>query len=351
MSLQAYGRRGTFGSFAQGVGEGLRNLATIRQIQASQEAGERAEIEQGQKTTVFQQQQEEYKRKNERIYDPSTVVDAIPNLDDEGKKYILDKVAPTLGVRPGQKLSLTEVESITEKAQKDPNVMSALRAHQRRGLTAQIAQMEQEIQGLAATDSPDGGLTATANIKARQAAINEKKAELVRINHEDPAWVRQQELDIKRTKAEKATTPNSVAGLRARYAETKNPAYLEQAEALEAEERKLAGIRGRSGEWSPSDTEKKFNFWKRLYPNLSNEEIEKKVVRENIPSEEKYVLDSLTASRKEGASDKELGEVEKAARTTYRRIVGKESPSPGNPGKPGRFRVVEVKPRGAARGF
>ncbi|MCE5336837.1 MAG: hypothetical protein LLG06_19845 [Desulfobacteraceae bacterium] len=86
-------------------------------------------------------------------------------------------------------------------------------------------------------------------------------------------------------------------------------------------------------EFAPSDTEKKFNFWKSLYPNLSKEEIEKKVVKEDIPSETRYVLDAVREARRNGLEDVKAAEED--ARTLYKKLTGttEAGPTPGTAGK------------------
>ena len=153
-----------------------------------------------------------------------------------------------------------------------------------------------------------------------------------------------------RSPAKDQTTPTTAVALRARAAEIKKENPELAAEFLKAarESEKAAEKSAKTREFAPSDTEKKFNFWKSLYPDLSDVEIEKKVRKEDIPSESRYVLDFVKEAIK---NDEDPIKAETQARDLYRRLTGAGKAEPDSETKKGAgvtAREAEVAQR---RGF
>ena len=205
--LRNYGRAT---GFAQGLSEGLRNVATIRNIQKSVEdedradrqeirqktADERAKVVQGQQDTLFKQGQEknardlaEYNRLHDRTIDPETVIGGL-GLDEEGQNYVRKVASPFMP--QGGKLSITDLTTIRDNVMKDPKVVSEIQNHRRRALGKEISAMEEEVNALGSDQG--GGLAQVGIYNQKKALLDQEKA---RMQELDPNWSKREELALK----------------------------------------------------------------------------------------------------------------------------------------------------------
>ncbi len=331
----------TWGGLAQGINEGLRNVALIKGIQDDTAKQEREK-------TTFNQSQAEYKRLNEPIIPVADLINKIPDLGEEGLEYAHDFVKAQ-GVDPAGRISLKQKNELLEALAKDPEAQRAVIGFRRKNLMAKDKALKEELEATTLQGyAPDADVQDTLARKQTEAADVARRLE--ELNLADPVYqskinasFKEREVKAKEKAAEKVerpVLPGSGAALDAAAIQEKDPvkkaAYEQAAKRAYAEEIKQRSVSKEKGNYAPSDTEKKFNFWKSLYPGLSNAEIEKKVSKEDIPSEARYVIDVTKEAVKNGTPQSEIAQVETDARAQYRRLTQgvTQAPANANTGKP-----------------
>lgn len=92
----------------------------------------------------------------------------------------------------------------------------------------------------------------------------------------------------------------------------------------------------------PTELQKNYNFLKGLFPNLSDEEVLGKARKGDLPSEGKYVMDTMKIEQENGGRPDDVKKAGEDARTRYRSLFG------GAPG--GSETVDRMPPRAPVNG-
>ena len=363
----------TWGGLAQGISQGLENVMKIRNIQKSQEdearalrgetrrktLDERATEEFGQRKTLWEQQ-------NKPTVDPMGLVNSVPDLDEAQKGKVATFVKGRTGLDLTKPISMAQAEKVHKDVLSDEDFVTQVKDWQRTNKVAKLSAAKERLAAIEAGEDPTvtelPPLAQRGTYQQQKTAVTELEKDLEVHNARDKAYLAAENLKIKQADEKRKETESTYKGAEearkvakdAREAEKPLADKLEEiivlrdkypkdspewkqyntsARTIMEHQKELKKHEGAAGrQFAPSDTEKKFNFWKALYPNLSNAEIEKKVVKEDIPSETRYVLDAVKESRKEGGTPAELVVAEASARELYRKLTGgapAEAPSGG----------------------
>ena len=101
-----------------------------------------------------------------------------------------------------------------------------------------------------------------------------------------------------------------------------------KADELEKEAAKQRTHAAASREFAPTNLQKDFGFYRRLYPDETNEETLARVQKQDIPTEKKFIIDMVKEAKKNGD---DIVIAENEARTLYRKLTGgveKGAPAP-----------------------
>ncbi|MFH2075556.1 MAG: hypothetical protein ABIJ57_09455 [Pseudomonadota bacterium] len=368
----------TWAGLAQGLESGLGNYMKIRQIQ-NQEERDRQAVERDRLAEQRWQKGEERalraediqrplnqitldraareKTEYDRLHTPSIdpikyVLARNPGAEEGDIKSILSLV-PGGGSRPISPAEAKEVDPLLSTPALTKGILQSRIGRGRERVSLGETSLD-EANRLSMGEEEGFGLGGYAqSVMAKRAALDSEKQRLADLQLEDPREV------VRIAREHAAKTELRATAKEGRDIETHAAAQKkarrddmyaagtidkpEKAEAMAAEATdsvekakwlKLARtLHDRAKEiktavaraertFAPSDTEKKFNFWKSLYPHLSSDEIQKKVIKEDIPSEARYVLDYVKEIIKGGGSPGEVKAAEIEARALYRKITG-----------------------------
>ena len=221
---------------SRGISEGLRNVATIRGIQRSQEEEERAlrgekrqgemdklRVEEGERAktsfanqqTTFGQGQEEYKRTHDPTIDPWTHFKTkFPGASDEELKPLYEKTKSSIPGGGARNISLVEADETEKRVLSNPEIARSVFSVRRRTIGTEIAELEKNI-----ADAPaGGGLQSQAELLPYKTKLQELRDKLDRINALDPgeAAVRKAAQEERKVKASEVTAEKTatLVGLR-----------------------------------------------------------------------------------------------------------------------------------------
>lgn len=352
---------GGLSGYAAGISQGLRNAATFQNIKTGMASQERAGREEERNLVLQKRADEEYADLNKEIdFNKWT---GLLGAGPEAQKFVAG-FATARGVEPDKNgmVKKKHLLPVVKELNADPVAQHKLFQFKDATLAKNIDNLKQEIQG----QQEGGGLAAIAPLAVKLKTAEDERKQLIYLseplykqhkeqidaaNRKEDVALKEKELGIRKITAEKSHAISNLPAMRDKLAAMpegpEKESYriqIKEEQEFQLKEREKAVRTSR--EYAPSDTEKKFNFWKSLYPNLSDAEIEKKVIKEDIPSETRYVLDSVKEAQKQGYdTPEEIKVAETEARALYRRLTeGAEKPA----GQPG-IRPVPTKGAAAKR--
>jgi hypothetical protein len=149
-------RESSVGAIGRGIGEAIQNVGAIRNIQRQDDQEARSLRQEQLAINADKRSQEQLQiakdeagmKKDEwdRLHKPSIDVDEafkskFADMDEEGQKFVWDKVG-LLGIKPGQKISLKQMEEAKSAVFSDPDFQNGIFSHMDRGLSKRILEAD-----------------------------------------------------------------------------------------------------------------------------------------------------------------------------------------------------------------